>query len=128
MPQDYGLVTVWLNAPLPRDRWHESVLPTGSTMHAATACFAPARSAAWTPSTIGAPTGGGSASTAWLSKPLMGAVRHHQGCSRGDGLQVSIVKGWIALVAHALGRVNVVGKSVAGLSESVHLIVQSLQP
>jgi hypothetical protein len=50
----------------------------------------------------------------------------HPGCSGGDGLQVSIVKGWIALVAHSLGRIDVVGKSVAGLSEPVHLIVQSL--
>lgn len=52
----------------------------------------------------------------------------YPGCSGGDGLQVSIVKGWIALVAHSLGRIDVVGKSVAGLSEPVHLIVQSPQP
>lgn len=46
----------------------------------------------------------------------------------GDGLLVGIVKGGIVLVAHSLGRIDVVGKSVAGLSEPGHLIVQSLQP
>lgn len=51
------------------------------------------------------------------------------GCSGGDGLQVvNIVKGRIALAARLLGGINVVGESVAGLSEPVHLIVQSLQP
>ncbi len=56
------------------------------------------------------------------------AVAGTPDCSGGDGLLVSIVKGWVALAGHSIGRVNVVGKSVAGLSEPVHLIVQTLEP
>lgn len=52
----------------------------------------------------------------------------HPVCSGGDGFQVSIVEGWIAHAAHSLGRIDVVGKCVAGLSEPLHLIVQSPQP
>jgi hypothetical protein len=45
--------------------------------------------------------------------------------SGGDGLYVGIVRRWVAFAGRALGRVDVVGKGVAGSGEPVQLIVQS---
>jgi len=51
-----------------------------------------------------------------------------QTCALHRATGGSAVKGWITIAAQSLGRINVVGKSVAGSSEPVHLVVQSLQP